>query len=394
MKNDSSPAQPAKPIRFHLCMLVFTFLWAGSFGHTLGGYVEELSFVSFPGDDRSNVQINNLLQLRSNTQWNPCQPVTIIASGRILWYGGQNFKDGSTVAAQLRNDPGVLNMAWAQGSDGTPLVLYEKIDRLSIGLSKDNFSATLGRQRINWGTNLIWNPNDWFNAFNFLDFAYPEHGGSDALHLQYYPTPTSTAEVALRPGRAASDRTLAALYKFNRWAYDWQFQAGLSGKDLATGFSWSGSIMGGGFRGELSWYYPVIDKEISGGAVVVTSASGDYTFANSLYFQISALYNGFSGSGSNSMLFANNGQVTAKSLLPVKYALYGETAYQLNPLVRLDFAAVASPTDGSFYISPSGTVSVLDNLDFIVLGQLFNGNGNDFFGSTADVITASLKYSF
>ncbi|HVB02111.1 MAG TPA: hypothetical protein VNE41_00190, partial [Chitinophagaceae bacterium] len=26
----------------------------------------------------------------------------------------------------------------------------------------------LGKQRINWGKTLVWNPNDWFNTFNLF----------------------------------------------------------------------------------------------------------------------------------------------------------------------------------------------------------------------------------
>ena len=34
--------------------------------------------------------------------------------------------------------------------------------------------------------NLVWNPNDLFNAFSFVDFDYEERPGSDALRIQKY----------------------------------------------------------------------------------------------------------------------------------------------------------------------------------------------------------------
>ncbi len=86
-----------------------------------------------------------------------------------------------------------------------------------------------------------------------------------------------------------------------------------------------------------------------------------------------------------------NDRVTAKSLIPEKYAFYGETAYQLTPLIRPDFAVSVNPADGSFYLLPSITMSLLDNLDLLALEQYYCGKKN---GGRMDVITLSLKWSF
>ena len=389
-----------RPVRVRL--LIFTTIVnfssiifsAFSFSHSIGGYIEDLPFVSFPSTTFSSAGMNNLLQFRLNTEWDPFSSLAIVVDGRVLWYGGQDFENGAMIAEQLRSNPGYLDMGWAQGSNEVPMVLYENIDRLSVSSTLGKLTATAGRQRINWGTNLIWNPNDWYNAFNYLDFAYPEHPGADALRFQYYPNSTTVVELALQAGKAQVDRTFAALYKCNKWAYDWQFQGGLSGNDLACGFSWSGSIRGGGFRGELSYYYPVIDRESFDDQEVVTSISYDYTFSNSLYLQFSGLYNGFGAPDSSSVSLTTLSRVTAKSLIPKRYALYGEIAYQLTPLWHLDFAASVSPTDGSLYLSPAVTISVLDNLDLLFLGQIFIGKPGDLYGGASDIVTASLKWSF
>ncbi len=353
-----------------------------------------MPFISLPSAGQSDVHGDNILQFRLNTKWFPWTPIAIEASGRTQLYSGQDFRDAKDIAAQLKNDPEYFDMSWAQGSGKTSSVLYENIDRLSAEFSQSNFSATVGRQRVNWGTNLVWNPNDWFNAFNYLDFSYPEHAGSDALRLQYYPTSTSIAEFAATPGRTQSDRTIAALYRLNKWSYDWQFQTGLSGNDAAAGFSWSGAIKGAGFRGEIAWYDPVIDRKAPDKQTIVASISGDYTFPSSLYFQLSGLYNGYGSQGNNGIPVTTLSSVTAKSLLPAKYALFGETAYQINPLVRLDFAGIESPGDGSFCALPSVAVSVLNNIDLNVLMQIFHGRNGSLFASAPDIATMSLKWSF
>jgi hypothetical protein len=374
-----------------LVLIVYVFCRAT--GNSVGGYIQELPFIILPPEDRSDVHGDNLLQLRLNTNWYPWKPVTIEASGRVLFYGGSDFREAGLIASQLTVDPEFLDLTWAQGKNKTPLVAFENIDRLSLKLTKGAFEGTIGRQRINWCTNLIWNPNDWFNAFNFLDFAYYERPGADALRVQYYPDATTVAELVLQAGRTQDRRTFAGFYKFNGWGYDWQFQGGLSGNDLAAGFSWSGSIKGAGFRGEASLYRRVIGKTTTHGPHGVASLSADYTFKNSLYLQGSMLYNGFGTSG-NSAPLTMTSMVNAKNLIPKQYALYGEVAYQLTPLLRPDLAASICPTDGSFFMAPSVSFSVLDNLDLQALAQIFIGKAGELYGKAPDFITISLKWSY
>lgn len=380
-----------------ICLFILGLMISSGFSiaNSIGGYVEDLPFITVPFDNSLNVHTNNILQVRLNTKWYPCDPVTVEASGRLLWYGGQDFKETGAIAAQLQNNPGVLGLKWAQGAKEAPLVLFENIDRLSCEISKGKLSFTVGRQRINWGTNLVWNPNDWFNAFNFLDFLYLEHPGADAVRLQYYLNATSVAEVAFEAGKTQSERNFAVLYKFNMWKYDWQFQSGLIGNDLAAGFSWSGSIKGAGFRGELSWYKTLVDGVISDSQRIVASFSGDYTFSNSLYVHASFLYNGFGASddsGSTPLTLVT--QITARSLIPKKYALFGEIAYQLTPLMKIDLATTASPTDRSFYILPSFTLSILDNVDLLAIVQISQGKKGTLYGGASDILALSLKWSY
>ena len=374
-------------------MVIVVWKLCTAASYSIGGYVEEMPFVTLPPENRSDARGDNCVQFRLNTSWYPLTPVAIEASGRVLIYGGSDFRDAGLIASELSVDPGFLDLAWAQGKNKTPLVCFENIDRLSFKLAKGAVEATIGRQRINWGTNLIWNPNDWFNAYNFLDFAYYEKPGADALRFRYYANSTTVVEFALQAGRSQDRRNFAGLYKFNFLNYDWQFQAGLSGNDLASGFSWSGAMKGAGFRGEASLYRSVIDRKALDRPRGVASVSADYTFRNSFYLQGSVLYNGFGASG-QSPPFTMASVVNAKSLIPKRYALFGEAAYQLTPLLRPDLSASICPIDGSFYLAPSASFSVHNNVDFLALVQIFHGNAGDLYGKAPDFITVSLKWSF
>ena len=48
--------------------------------------------------------------------------------------------------------------------------IHSIIDRLWFKYSLENIELSIGRQRVNWGINQIWNSNDLFNAYNFMDF--------------------------------------------------------------------------------------------------------------------------------------------------------------------------------------------------------------------------------
>ena len=68
-----------------------------------------------------------------------------------------------TYADLVTYDDGYLDLTWFISGDNSN-VLYTNLDRLNMKWTSNKFELTIGRQRINWGTNLVWNPNDIFNA--------------------------------------------------------------------------------------------------------------------------------------------------------------------------------------------------------------------------------------
>ena len=68
--------------------------------------------------------------------------------------------------------------------------------------SDEKWELTLGRQRINWGVNLAFNPNDLFNAYSLIDFDYQERPGSDAIRFQYFTNELSSFETAVQFGKS------------------------------------------------------------------------------------------------------------------------------------------------------------------------------------------------
>ncbi|CAN0327173.1 unnamed protein product, partial [Chrysoparadoxa australica] len=133
------------------------------------------------------------------------------------------------------------------------LVIHTMIDRLYFEWNKNDWEVSLGRQRINWGMNLAWNPNDLFNAYSFFDFDYEERPGSDALRIRKYTGYASEIDFAIKAGDDIADITTALKYQINKWNYDIQFIGGLMKNNVAIGTGWAGNLWNAGFKGELTY---------------------------------------------------------------------------------------------------------------------------------------------
>ena len=170
--------------------------------------------------------------------------------------------------------------------------------------------------------NLVWNPNDLFNAFSYIDFDYEERPGSDAILFTWYTSGTSSLDVALKSDKYGNT-TAAARYLFNILDYDIQFIGGKNANDFLLGGGWSGSIGDVSFRGEGSYFTPLAGKERISKNAVSATVSADYTFKNSLFIHSAFLFNssGTTVSGSGISLLNPTNNLSAKNLSMGKYEL-------------------------------------------------------------------------
>ena len=361
----------------------------------INGYISELPLITFRTDS-SFIGFQNIIHGRLNTAWYPFTGLTVTAAGRLELLTGTDFETlvspGSNLPL-LRQDIGYADLTGAW-----PSVLYGNIDRAFVSFSNNAFVINAGRQRINWSTNLVWNPNDWFNTYNYFDFDYEERPGTDGLRLIYYFGPVSSLELALKANHNLSQRTYALMYHFNYSGFDYQFQGGMFGQDAALGFSWDGDILGGGFRGEASGYLPVLKSSdsfaVQDSAVFVVALSADYTFSNSLYWLTEAIYNGFGGSANKSEFVLRTQSITAKMLIPATYMIYSSAAYPFTDLITGTFAVMYPPGQNSYFLGPSATISLFQNVELLILGQIFFGTDRSAFGQTFSVFGGRLRWSF
>jgi len=362
---------------------------------SLNGYVKELyMFYSpenpIPGTDLDYLA-TNIIHNRLNFKWYTSKKFTTVIEMRNRLIFGNLVKDFPDYISTIDVDNGLLDMSWISAQSSSWFV-HSMIDRAYLDYSSGKWQIRVGRQRVNWGINLVWNPNDIFNTFSYFDFDYEERPGTDALRVQYYTGTTSSAELVYKPGRDNAHSAIAGMYRFSQWKTDFQFIGGQAGNDWVIGGGWSGDICGAGFRGELTHFEARND---SSERATVASVSVDYTFKNSLYLHTSLLYNsnGKTGNaGGMDLLF--NPDMSAKQLSFARYSLFGQVSKPITPLFSGSFSGIVNPSDGSFYVGPALTYSLLNNLELMLTGQFFFGNSGTEFGDIGQIAFGRLKWSF
>ncbi|MBT6837115.1 MAG: hypothetical protein HOA61_13830, partial [Bacteroidetes bacterium] len=255
---------------------------------SLNGYVKDMQSILFTEVD-SDWMNDNLIHNRLNFKWYMTKSLTLDVEMRNRFMFGDFVKYIPGYAKIVDNEQGFIDMSGLIFSEKS-FLLHSTIDRAWIDYTKGKFQVRIGRQRINWSQTFAWNPNDLFNTYSFFDFDYEEKPGSDAVKIVYYTGMTSQLEVAVKADY--KDRlTAAAMYRFNKWGYDFQFIGGVfESDDIVIGGGWSGQLFKGGLRGEFSIFQPIKGTSSSNPALLV-SAGYDYTFKNSLMFQTEVLYN-------------------------------------------------------------------------------------------------------
>jgi len=337
----------------------------------VGGYISNMQSVMFTDLDGEWLN-DNLFHNRINLFWYPVEAVTASIQFRNRFmYGGSILADPG-FTDRIDEEANFFDLSFNLAT-GNSYLLNSSIDRLYFQYSRGNFAITIGRQRINWGQCLIWNPNDIFNVQNFFDFDYIENPGSDALRLQYYPGYASTLELAAKLG-PDKKLTAAGYFRFNRWNYDIQFLGGLhDGSDIFAGLGWAGDIKGAGFRGEASYFRSYEEFSDTSGQLVA-SISLDYSFSNSLYLQFESLYSGISSKAELNFLKYLQGNLDVKQLSFSKWNYLMHISYPLNPLLNISLSGIYFPDLEGFYLGPDFRISLSDNSDLSFIAQIFNGS--------------------
>ena len=383
-----------------LSLILFSFGIQAQSNFAFYGYVKDLGMYYHPVEpipvstDKSlDYLFLNEIHNRLNFRWYASEKLTFALEARNRIYMGQMIREFPNYEDFVDANNGYLDL-------GTVLIsadnwfLHTMLDRAWVDYTSEKLQVRLGRQRINWGTNLVWNPNDVFNTFSYFDFDYEERPGTDGIRLQYYTGVTSSAELVYKIGHNNDETAIAGMYRFSKFNYDIQFLGGWVGKDYVLGGGWAGDIKGAGFRGEATWFRPRDKKDTENFETFVASVSADYTFPNSFYLHFGTLFNsyGTTGDAGGRSFFAPD--ISAKMLSLGKYQLFGQVSFPFTPLLSGNFTSMLNPCDGSSFIGPALTYSLGDNWELMLNGQLFFGREGTEYGDYGQAVYARIKWAF
>ncbi len=337
---------------------------------SLSGYIQEMpSLQVVTGIEGYN--FNNTLHNRINMQYQFSSNLHIALEVRNRLLSGDMIKSFSPVIVDLlEKDNGLVDASMVP-LYGDNWVWHLMSDRFYIDWQTKKVQIRLGRQRINWGINMVSNPNDLFNTYSFFDIDYPERPGADALRIQYFTGDLSRIDLAVSPHPELKKSTAAILYAFNNNAYDYQLMGGYYRERIALGGGWAGSIGNSGFKGEFTFFNDFDKMNSAKDIDLVASVSFDYIFPNTVYVLLEALYNGGHTTDGQNLLTMTE-PMRADNIFFSKYALTASAMYPVSPILSTSMAGSYMPDMNAFYISPNLTYSMATNLDISMLAQYFH----------------------
>lgn len=394
---------------------------AGAANLDLRGYVRETgllwklpAYLSPSGE--SEQQFTNLLHTRQNLRWYASMELTFGVDLKTRLFSGDAVQAMLTQTEQLGGNRTLFN--WERTFvDETNQLLVSGIDRAWADYYLGDWQVTVGRQRIAWGATMVWNPTDIFNPSSPIDFDNEEKPGSDGVRIQRYLGTNSKLEFAVSSTDLEDEdaMTFAGRIVLNAWDFDWNFLMGSKEGNTILGGGYEGDILGGGFRGEALYTFvnndpvgnlgnssavspdptmaPVVSSELSKNYLRL-AVDGDYTFKNSLYLHAGVRYNELGATEDAGSLTNQFKSFENQWLSPGRWSLFGQVGSNATPLMRLDLMIIINPLDGSYYIGPSGTYSLITNLDLTLTGLVFEGEDGSEFGAQGTILMGRLKYSF
>lgn len=337
---------------------------------SIKGYLTTMQSVTFDSLKGSFIN-DNLIHNRLNLRAYFGSHVSGGLELRNRIFTGDMVRMNQGYADLIGTDQGLFDLSWNL-MDEKSFLINTTIDRYWLDINFSSVQITLGRQRINWGQTFVWNPNDVFNAYSFFDIDYPERPGGDAIRIQFFPDYTSAVEIAVKADYE-DDITAAALYRFNKWSYDFQVLAGyVNSEDFVAGAGWSGAFGSLSFRGEASWFQPVKSFSDSAGTGLFTIGF-DRILKDNSTVQVQAMYCNKPLDLTDFSSFYT-GSLSSKDLAFSRFSLFGQFSLVATPLLNFSLSAMWFPDLKGYFAGPSADYSVAENLDFSLIWQHFRGS--------------------
>jgi hypothetical protein len=350
------------------------------------GYVKDLNTILL-ALNKQPTTYTQLIHNRMNMKWNSTHfNASLELRNRLFW--GDLPRQDPMLAKHLENtnEKIIIPIVWMKSKNS---LIHSNIERAWIEYKQKKWSTKIGRQRINWGMNNSWNPNDIFNSYNLLDFDYEERSGVDAIRIHH-----ALKEMEhLEWGTAFhSDRkmTSALKYAFNSKGVDWQLLAGVYRSSITLGTGWQGSMGKWGFKGELQYFSQHQEqKALLNGSLEIDrlTPKNGYVYGSILYTQPGLRK---SPSDWSRISFRNS----PAQLMPAQWNVLIGFRKEISPRLNSSIGLIHSPFVNLWIIYPSLSFSAITDLDIDIFWQSFYGMNQDSFGVISHSFFLRGRWSF
>ncbi|MBI3541411.1 MAG: hypothetical protein HY073_04675, partial [Deltaproteobacteria bacterium] len=301
-----------------------------------------------------------------------------VFSAKVIWdneiIGGDFVNTAEFAARQIqRNDP-YLNLDYELVHKNKFFYgqnfyrAYVKLDPSASG----GFNATVGRQKVDWGSMRLFSPADLFTPLSIFQIEKEEKVGVTAANL-VLPIGSS---LRLNPVYAfdptfdrsrIGGRLTKTLGRFDMSALGGKFL-----RDRMVGFDFTGDVKTMGVRAEATYDWADIGKNF------LQIASGiDYGFENSLYVAFEYFFNG--QGTNNTATFLPLGPSGAQIRTAHQNFLGLIMKYDVTPLWTVSLQDITDLNGGSTFLNPETKYALLSWLEITGGVQLPMGKvGGEF----------------
>lgn len=376
-------------IAFSLFQLCFCCAYAQV---NLTGYINNYSLLGETRPDPFDETLwQNMTSQRFNFNWSINNNFDIFISSRT------NFSIGNSTILKIiketsTDDDNLMKLSYSL-IDKDDKWLGIALDRLALRWATDDFEITLGRQRINWGNTILWNPNDIFDSSPVINFTYPEKMGCDAVRARFYHSEVATSEIALSADRDGSP-TAALLHRNNFRKFDYQLLGGVyKGHYLFAGGGFTTELKNINIRFEGSYFHDY--RKLSDKPDVVQLSLGiDKLFSNNLILQTEVLYTNKPYDISDIVFSYLPVRRSVRELTTSRWSFAGQIYYPFSKLCSINSLIAYFHDQEAIYVGAEMTYHVFKNFDLSLMINLFDYTLGQSYSMDGIVGALHLKYYF
>ncbi|MCI6160193.1 MAG: hypothetical protein SPI18_10285 [Prevotella sp.] len=360
---------------------------------SVSGYVENCTMVAETDPKMTEETLwQNITCLRTDVEWrmNGHWQMEVGIKNHLTW-GNDNVTKELEGALNRRTNR--LNLNW-KILDTKGRMMSLAPDRCMVQWSANRWEVKAGRQRINWGQTVIWNPNDIFNPSPFVTLYYPEHSGCDAIRTTFYHNETARSELAASVDWAGKP-TIAFLHANHSGETDFQLMGGVyKGSDMVIGGGMTTALNNVNIRMEGSYFHDFKTTEGETDLMEI-SLGADKIFPNNLTLQGEVLYTNrplkvtADGIWERSFL-----QTSAKRLTISHWSLAGSVYYPFTPRCSIKAIGGYWHDHRSMYADMELKYQITQDLQVAATVHAADYNDDTLLRADAHMGTLRLKWNF